>query len=159
MDTVLTLPTRDESPLPRACPRSLLSSCGKPRPGDRGLRTRSPRENQWAGAHGEPRDAMPRGRWPLFQRPDAWHRLGLAWKGTELWLHTEEDRQNTMRSSQTPITLSSCPALGGGGLKRLVAERCTHSARNHALRACREPGSRLSPGTDGEHTTSEGSCV
>jgi hypothetical protein len=45
---------------------------------------------------------------PLLRGPAAWHRLGLAWKGTELWLYTWEDHQNTMRSLQPSITFTSC---------------------------------------------------
>lgn len=52
--------------------------------GDKGSCKQSPRENQSTGTDREPCDATPRGPWPRFRRPDAWHRLGLAWKGTGL---------------------------------------------------------------------------
>lgn len=84
---------------------------------------------------------------PLFQRPEAWLRMGLVWKGAELCLHTREDHQNNMRSSQTSITLTSCEGsevvAPGAGSKEV------HVFSQEPLG---EPGLGLGSGTEGKCT-------
>lgn len=88
-----------------------------------------------------------KGTLPLFQRPEAWLRMGLVWKGVELCPHTREDHQNNMRSLQTPITLTSCEGsevvAPGAGSKEV------HVLSQEPLG---EPGLGLGSGTEGKCT-------